>query len=82
MQSGLYQPGRGRRSPCPQEMHKFLAADACFNFHAWRKKAIWLSEGLPTRATFFLRGLSETAGQASASVVQRLAPNNGTRSAP
>lgn len=31
--------GRGRRSPCPQEMHKFLAADACFNFHAWRNES-------------------------------------------
>lgn len=27
VQSGLYQLGRGRRSPCPQEtIHKFLAA--------------------------------------------------------
>lgn len=35
VQSGLYQPGRGRRSPCPQEaVHKFLVADACSNFHA------------------------------------------------
>lgn len=24
VQSGLYQPGRGRRSPCPQEIHSFL----------------------------------------------------------
>lgn len=40
VQSGLYQPGRGRRSPCPQEIHEFLAADACFNFHARRKKAV------------------------------------------
>lgn len=56
MQSGLYRPGRGRRSPCPQEIHKFLAADACFNFQAQRKPAIWLSEDLPPAgATFFLR---------------------------
>lgn len=35
VQSGLYQPGRGRRSPCPQEtIHKFLAANACYNFRA------------------------------------------------
>lgn len=35
VQSGLYQPGRGRRSPCPQEtVYKFLVADACSNFHA------------------------------------------------
>lgn len=35
VQSGLYQLGRGRRFPCPQEtIHKFLAANACCNFRA------------------------------------------------
>lgn len=55
VQSGLYQPGRGRRSPCPQEIHKFLAADARFHFNARRKRAIWLSKDLPAGTAFFLR---------------------------
>lgn len=47
VQSGLYQPGRGRRSPCPQEtVHKFLTADARLNFPpggvGGEKTLIWL----------------------------------------
>lgn len=47
--------GRGRRSPCPQEIHKFLAADACFNFHAWRNESYLAVCWSPRRAAFFLR---------------------------
>ena len=78
VQSGLYQPGRGRRSPCPQEIRKFLAADAPFNFNAQRKKAIWLSKDLPARTPVFLRVRLRL--QARAAKCCMLASDDGTRS--
>lgn len=39
------------------EIHKFLAADACFNFHAWRSKLFGCLKVPPAGLTFFPAGL-------------------------
>lgn len=62
VQSGLYQPGRGRRSPCPQEtVHKFLLQMLALTFMLG--VGVGSGEGDDSVWLFLRVGLSEATGQ-------------------
>ena len=82
MQSGLYQPGGAGGLPVRRKCTSFLLQMLALTFMPGEMKAIWLSEGLPAGATFFLRvclGLQARPVRFCCWVQD---PNNDTCSAP
>lgn len=73
---GVVSAGRGRRSPCLQEMHKFLAADARCNLHGGERKPVGCLK-ISLQEHVLPAGLPEAAGQAGP-VCAPLASKGGT----